>query len=117
MEKVFSVQCEVEFNQTKKKDYSASKKGMDALSQMQEAAKSLNIVNIGEFNSGSQETEAKQHEVLEKNKTIIAEKGSHKDWVQREMALQAIQEVFEIVSISILKEQTQLIGECITILK
>ena len=32
MEKVFSVQCETEFNQTKKKDLSASKKGLDALS-------------------------------------------------------------------------------------
>jgi hypothetical protein len=46
MEKVFSVQCETEFNQTKKKDHSASKTGKDALSQMLEAGKSLNVVNI-----------------------------------------------------------------------
>ena len=76
MEKVFSVQCETEFNQTKKKDLSASKKGLDALSQMQEAGKELSIVNIGEFNSnGAQESEAKQIEIFEKNLKIIEEKG------------------------------------------
>ena len=87
MEKVFSVQCETEFNQTKKKDHSASKKGQDALSQMLEAGKEINIVNIGEFNTSSKESHSKQIEIYEKNLAIIEEKGSHKDWVQREIAL------------------------------
>lgn len=117
LEKVFSVQCETEFNQTKKKDLSASKRGLDALGQMQEAAKELNIVTIGDFNTGAKESQAKQMETFEKNKRIIEEKGTHKDWQQKELALQAMQEIYEMVSFSVLKEQADFIGECVKIIK
>lgn len=51
-EKVFSVQCDVEMNQTKKREngmlMSVASKGGEALAQMLAAGKELNIVNIGE---------------------------------------------------------------------
>jgi PDZ domain-containing secreted protein len=121
MEKVFAVQCETEFNQTKKVNttsLSVSKKGgmADALSTMQAAAKEISIVNIGDF-SNTEHSQSKQREILETNKAIIAEKGKHKEWGQREAALVAMQEIFESVTVSILKEEEEFITECFNILK
>ena len=84
---------------------------------MQEAGKELSIVNIGDFNSPSQESEAKQTEIFEKNAKIIEEKGTHKDWVQRELALQAMQETYEIVSAKLLHQKPDFIAQCLAILK
>jgi len=51
-EKVFSVQCEADLNQTRKRDQpnmmSMASKGGDALQAMLAAGQSINVVNIGE---------------------------------------------------------------------
>jgi len=49
-------------------------------------------------------------QALEKFKQIIAEKGSHKDWTQREIALGAILECFGMKSKGILEHEEQFLG-------
>lgn len=84
---------------------------------MQAAAKELSIVNIGEFGVTTEASKFKQKEILDTNKAIVADKGKHKDWQLREQALVAMQEVFEAVSPSLLKENSDFIIECFNILK
>ena len=110
-EKVFSIQCEAEMNQSRKRSenpnmMSAASKGGDALAQMLAAGSQINIVNIGEagFEAKTEVDMTIATEAFEKKKAIVLEKGQHKDWQQRELALTAMHECFETVPARLLKE-------------
>ena len=120
-EKVYAVQCEAEMNQTLKKEHnmmSAASKGGEALAAMLAAGKSINVVNIGGDDMNKPEEFTEMHvELFNKNKTIVQEKGQHKDWHERELALNAMHECFENVSLKIVKENEEFLGTCALILK
>ena len=120
-EKVYAVQCEAEMNQTLKKEHnmmSAASKGGEALAAMLAAGKSINVVNIGGDDMNKPEEFTEMHvELFNKNKAIVQEKGQHKDWHERELALNAMHECFENVSLKIVKENEEFLGTCALILK
>lgn len=79
-EKVFAVQCEVEMNQTRKRDQnvmSAASKGGDALAQMLAAGQSINVVNIGDpmFENKAEVDLTQAAEAFERQKAIVVDKG------------------------------------------
>ena len=81
-EKVFSVQCETDLNQTRKRDsFNTASKGGDALAQMLAAGTELSTVKLSEegFTRVEQDIEMAK-ETFGKNKAIILDKGQHKDW-------------------------------------
>ena len=51
------------------------------------------------MNVGSSDQQAHKKENFERLKAIITEKGVHKDWTQREIALNSLQECFEMAKI------------------
>lgn len=57
------------------------------------------------------------HETFEKRKAIVLDKGHHKDWQQRELALTAMQECFENVPPPIVAENQDFLVTCTQILK
>lgn len=64
------------------------------------AGQSINVVNIGEgdFDGSRNEVDmAAATDNFLKSKAIILDKGQHKDWQQRELALNAMHECFEAV--------------------
>ena len=85
---------------------SMASKGGDSLAQMLAAGQSINVVNIGEggFEQPAAVDLTAAKETFEKNKAIITEKGQHKDWHERELALNAMHDCFEVVPQKILKE-------------
>ena len=97
---------------------SAASKGGEALAAMLAAGKSINVVNIGGDDMNKPEEFTEMHvELFNKNKTIVQEKGQHKDWHERELALNAMHECFENVSLKIVKENEEFLGTCALILK
>lgn len=58
-----------------------------------------------------------KHEQLEEYKKIISEKGSHKDWTQRELALNAMQELFSTDTGDILESEEEFLTQCSIILQ
>ena len=85
---------------------SAASKGGDALAQMLAAGQSINVVNIGDmdFENNAEVDLTAATESFNKNKAIVIEKGQHKDWQQREIALNAMNEMFEIAPQKLIKE-------------
>ena len=73
----------------------------------------VNIVNLGEsaFERVEVDTAAAQ-ETFNRNKAIILEKGQHKEWQQREIALNAMHECFETIPASIVKENEDFLQTC-----
>jgi len=121
-EKVFSVQCEADLNQTRKRDQpnmmSMASKGGDALQAMLAAGQSINVVNIGEgFDMRNDIDMAAAQETFDKNKDIVLKKGQHKDWQERELALNAMHECFEVAPQKIIRDQREFLATCCQILK
>jgi hypothetical protein len=56
-------------------------------------------------------------ENFERLKTIITEKGVHKDWTQREIALTSMQECFEMVNSKDLQLEQEFLTNCTVLLK
>ena len=56
-------------------------------------------------------------ESLDKFKSIIYDKGNHKDWTQREIALQNIQECFQLVAKNTLNADESFLSHCCLLLK
>lgn len=56
------------------------------------------------MNVHSVEQQAANKENFEKLKAIVMEKGTHKDWTQREIALNSLQECFEMANMRDLQE-------------
>ena len=54
---------------------------------------------------------------FDKNKLIVIDKGQHKDWQMRELALTAMHECFEGTPSSIIKENLDFLQTCTIILK
>lgn len=46
-------------------------------------------------------------QLLDKYKQIIKEKGQHKDWTQREIALTTIQECFSLNTMQVLDDEEE----------
>lgn len=84
-------------------------KGGEALAAMLAAGQSLNVVNIGEgtFNERVEIDMTAAQEHFDRNKAIVMEKGQHKDWQQRELALNAMHECFETTPSKIIKENAE----------
>lgn len=64
------------------------------------AGQSINVVNIGDPGMESRNDFVDMQaatDSFERNKAIVIEKGHHKDWQQREIALNAMHECFETV--------------------
>lgn len=47
----------------------------------------------------------------------MAEKGTHKDWTQRELALTAMQECFEVIPQKMIREHEEFLSQCTVIIK
>lgn len=81
-EKVSSVKCEVELNETSRKARETSMSTMnndaDALAQMLAGGQEFNEASRNEPVSELEIVEAR--ECFEKNKVIVTDKGQHKDW-------------------------------------
>lgn len=63
------------------------------------AGQSINLDSIGEagFESRNEVDLSAAIACFEKNKSIVMDKGQHKDWQQRELALNALHECIEVV--------------------
>lgn len=81
------------------------------------AGQSINVVNIGEVAEASEEFTVIHQEAFDKNKMLVMEKGQHKDWTQREIALTAMQECFENVPNKIIADDQDYLQVCTMILK
>jgi hypothetical protein len=88
----------------------------------------LNVVNIefgidnsNEENKADKQTSEAQTASNKENflrlKTIITEKGIHKDWTQREIALTSLQECFEMVHAKDLFIESEFLTNCTVLLK
>jgi len=120
-EKIFSVQCEAEMNQSRKREgntFSAASKGGDALAQILAAGQSINVVNIGEGFESRNESDLKAAaESFAKHKVVVVEKGHHKEWQEREVALNAMHECFEAAPLKIVREEQEFLVTCCVVLK
>lgn len=56
-------------------------------------------------------------QLLDKYKQIIKEKGQHKDWTQREIALTTIQECFSLNTMQVLDDEEEFLQQCSIILQ
>ena len=94
-------------------------KGGEALAAMLAAGSSINVVNIGEagFNDHVEVDLTMAQENFDRNKAIVMEKSQHKDWQQRELALNAMHECFETTPNKIIKESPEFLQTCTIILK
>ena len=69
------------------------------------AGQDSSITNLGEQQIERNEIDLTEaQEKFDKSKAIVIEKGQHKDWTQRELALTAMYECFENIPQSIVKE-------------
>jgi len=77
------------------------------------------VVNIGDsaFGEKVEVDMTMAQENFDKNRAIIVEKGQHKDWQQRELALNAMFECFETTPSKIIKENQEFLNTCTIILK
>ena len=60
---------------------------------------------------------AAAHENFEKQKAVVLDKGMHKDWQQRELALNAMHECFDLIPQTIVKDNQDYLSTCSQILK
>lgn len=98
LEKIAQVECEPEANQKQKAEQLMSgAQTSDVLKQMQDAASFLKIVNIGESEDSLIDEKVKEmkKDMFTKNRELVAEKASSKDWQVKEEALTAMLECFE----------------------
>ena len=72
----------------------AASKGGDALAQMLSAGQSADDAIETAVERPEVDSAAAQ-ESFERSKAIVMEKGQHKDWQQRELALTAMHDCFE----------------------
>ena len=61
--------------------------------------------------------EAQMLETFERNKLIVIEKCNQKDWMIKELALQAMQECFEHCTTAIIKKNEEFVTTCTMLLK
>jgi len=120
MEKISQVECEPESNQKQKAEQLMSgAQTSDVLKQMQDAASFLKIVNIGESEDSLIDEKVKEmkKEMFTKNKELIAEKASSKDWQVKEEALTAMLECFESATDADIQANLPFVTECTILLK
>ena len=123
LEKIFSVEYEKGSNQKKKENLLESRLETEiSESKKPTSTTSLKIVNIGsdenELVENLDESScAIKKEVFEKNKLIVMEKGRHKDWMFKEIALNAMLECFENAKTLDIEANEDFVTECTILLK
>lgn len=84
---------------------------------MQEAAKSLTVVNVGLDCDVDENAKALKRETFAKSMAVVEEKAHHKDWQVKEVALVAMLECFESATEVDIAANEKFVTECTILLK